>query len=81
MHDFIVILTTALVDDHRRALHADLAAHSPAHRAGSDGRRAPASPHHGVLAAADGSTAATDIHEALVAGHLEPTPMSDRRSR
>ena len=38
MYDFNLILTTALVEERRRALRADIAAHRLARRAWSDGR-------------------------------------------
>ena len=43
-----------------------------------DVRRAPPQPHQVVLAAADGSTAAIDIHKAFVAGHFR-MPRGARR--
>lgn len=48
---------------------------------GGDVRRSPPSPHQVVLAAADGSSAAIDIHKAFVAGHFEPRPTTDRSER
>lgn len=43
-----------------------------------DVRRSPPNPHQVVLAAADGSTAAIDIHKSFVSGHLQP-PRRARR--